>query len=212
MTLTPEQKEHAIDLIEMGEKLEAVRYFQQTLQLDAEQALALTEKLEAEIEAGSDLDAEFETKVLDQQPAGANVGKLVGFVFMSIGIIMLSVVLYLIYSYQQFEKRAKVVKGNVTDYQTHISQSDNSSTTMYAPVFEYVYKGKTRTYVSTTSSNYKEYELGKSLDMFVDPEHPEEVLVNSFSEKWFLPMLLGFMGILFTGLGYLAYRMLDRSQ
>jgi hypothetical protein len=50
MNLTPEQKEHAIELIEMGEKLQAVRYFQETLNVSAEEALLLTEKLEEEID------------------------------------------------------------------------------------------------------------------------------------------------------------------
>jgi hypothetical protein len=209
MTLTPEQKEHAIDLIEMGEKLEAVRYFQEVLSIDAEQALLLAEKLEHELEPDMQ---EFQQKHEEMKRSGAKVGRLVGLIFMSIGMVMLAVVCYLLYDHQQFEKNAVNVKGTVVEFQSYISSNDNSSTTMYTPVFEYTYKGKKYTYVSTTSSNVKEYEVGESLDILVDPENPAEVLVNSFMEKWFLPLLLGFMGTLFTGLGYVAFTVLGKKS
>ena len=211
MTLTPEQKEHAIDLIEMGEKLEAVRYFQEVLNIDAEQALLLAEKLEQEVEAGPDMQ-ELRQKHEEMKRSGANVGRLVGLIFMSIGMVMLAVVVYLLYTHQQFEKNARTVKGTVVEFQSYESRNNNSSTTMYTPVFEYELKGKKYTYVSTSSSNIKEYEVGERLDILVDPENPAEVLVNSFMEKWFLPLLLGFMGTLFTGLGYVAFAVLGKKS
>jgi len=212
MTLTREQKEHAIDLIEMGEKLEAVRYFQEVLNIDAEQALLLAEKLEQEVEASPAMQ-ELSQKHEEMKRSGAHVGRLVGLIFMSIGMVMLVVVFYLLYTHQQFEKNALTVKGTVVEFQSYESRNKNSSsTTMYTPVFEYEFKGKKYTYVSTSSSNIKEYEVGERLDILVDPENPSEVLVNSFMEKWFLPILLGFMGALFTGLGYLAFAVLGKKS
>jgi cytoskeletal protein RodZ len=212
MTLTPEQKEHAIDLIEMGEKLEAVRYFQEVLNIDAEQALLLAEKLEQEVEAGPDMQ-ELSQKHEEIKRSGANVGRLVGLIFMSIGMVMLVFVFYLLYTHQQFEKNAHTVNGTVVEFQSYESRNENSSsTTMYTPVFEYEFKGKKYTYVSTSSSNIKEYEVGEPLEILVDPENPSEVLVNSFMEKWFLPLLLGFMGALFTGLGYVALTVLGKKS
>jgi tetrahydromethanopterin S-methyltransferase subunit G len=211
MTLTPEQKEHAIDLIEMGEKLEAVRYFQEVLTIDAEQALLLAEKLEQEIEPELDLQG-LQQKGEEMKRSGAKVGRLVGLIFMSIGMVMLAVAGYLIYAHQQFEKNAVGVKGTVVEFQSYISSNDNSSTTMYTPVFEYAYEGKNYTYVSTSSSNVKEYAVGEPVAILVDPENPDDVLVNSFMEKWFVPTLLGFMGTLFTGLGYVAYAVFGKKS
>lgn len=212
MTLTPEQKEHAIHLIEMGEKLEAVRYLQNLLSLNAEQALALTEKLEAEVEDGPDLKEEFLKKSQEMQRSGIKLSRIVGGIFMGIGIILLAVALYLVYSHQQFEKKAIVVTGKVVDYQSYISTDDNSSTTMYRPVFEYEYKGKTYTHESSGSSSSKGFEIGDPVDIFIDPDNPDDVLVNSFMEKWFLPLLLGIMGTVFTGMGYLAIRILGHRN
>ena len=213
MNLTPEQKEHAIDLIEMGEKLDAVRYFQETLQVSAEEALLLAEKLEEEIEE-TDLE---DIKALQQEALkqpGVNVGRLVGMIFMSIGTIMLAVVAYLLVSNYQFMQRAQSVKGKVIDYQSYQSRDrdSNSSTTMYTPTYQYTYKGKLYTHISTTSTSSKDYEIGDQVEILIDPEDPKEILINSFMEKWFLPLLLGFMGTLFTGLGFVAFRFLGKQS
>ena len=214
MTLTPEQKEHAIELIAMGDTLEAVRYFQQVLNIDAEQALALAEKLKEEVDAEDSVDMkEFEQQHEKLKESGANVGRIVGTIFMSVGMVMLAVVFYLIYSHQQFEKSAKVVKATMTAYQSYESRDDNgNTTTMFTPVFEYEFKGKAYTHVSTTSSSSKDYEIGEKIDVLVNPDDPQDVLINSFMGKWFLPLLLGIMGALFTGIGYLVYALLGKKE
>lgn len=209
MTLTPEQKEHAVDLIAMGDKLEAVRYLQEALHVTADQALVLAEKLEEEV--ASPIMTEQEEKAFHDQVTKAtsfNVGKLVGSIFMGVGSVMLIVVAYLVYSNMQFAKRAKPVKGKVMAYDSYESKdSDNNGyTTMYTPTFEYAYNGKTYTYKSTTSSSGKEFEIGEMVDVLVDPNEPEKVIVHSFMEEWFVSVLLGFMGTMFTGMGYMAYR------
>ena len=109
---------------------------------------------------------------------------------MSIGIVLVSITAYLIYSNQKFEVRAQPVKGKVMDYRSHISSHDNGSTMLYSPVFSYEVNGKTFTYFSTTSSSDKDYTVGEVIEILVDPDDPENVLVNSFMEKWFLSVLL----------------------
>ena len=47
MPLTPEQKEHVVGLLEMDDKLEAVRYLKETMGVSAEHALMLAEKPES---------------------------------------------------------------------------------------------------------------------------------------------------------------------
>jgi len=214
MTLTPEQKEHAMELISMGDNLEAVRYFQQVLNIDAEQAVLLTEKLEEEIDAEESPGLkEFEQQHTKLKESGANVGRIVGTLFMGIGMVMLLVVAYLIYSHQQFAKNAMVVKATLTAYQSYDSRDDDgSTTTMFTPVFEYEFKGTKHTYVSNSSSSSQDYEIGEKVDMMVNPDDPQDVLVDSFMGKWFLPLLLGIMGTVFTGMGYLAYAVLGKKE
>jgi len=211
MTLTSEQKDHAIQLVEMGDTLEAVRYLQETLQITADQALALTEKLKEEVDASPLLD-EFKAmeEQLRQKP-GINIGRIVGLIFMSVGGILLSVVVYFVISNYQFEQRAVPVMGKIIDYESYLSKNDNGgSTTMYTPIFQYTFNGKEYTYKSSTSSSSRGYEIGESVEVLVDPDEPLSVLIHSFWDEWFLSILLGIMGTMFAGMGYMAYRVLGR--
>ncbi len=211
MTLTPEQKEHAIELIEMGNQLDAVRYLQETLDITSDQALILAEKLEEETK--SDLEKEFESlkEEMHKKP-GVNVSRLVGGIFMSLGAIMLVIAVYFLISNYQFSERAIPVKGKVIDYDSYQSRDDDGgSTTMYTPTFQYEFQGKTYTHKSSTSSSSRSYEIDELVDVLVDPEEPNEVLIDSFWEKWFVSVLLSGMGITFTGMGYLAYRIFGKQ-
>ncbi|MBL7872374.1 MAG: DUF3592 domain-containing protein [Cyclobacteriaceae bacterium] len=211
MTLSPEQKDHAVELIEMGDKLEAVRYLQETLTITADQALLLAEKLEEETE--SDLEKEFKSMQdeIHKKPP-VNVGRLVGGVFMCLGVIMLAIAAYSIASNYKFSERAITVKGKVIDYDSYESRNDDGrSTTMYTPTFEYSFKGKIYTHKSTTSSSSKDYKIDEAVNVLVDPDKPTEILIDSFWERWFVSVLLGFLGIMFTGMGYLAYRVFGKQ-
>lgn len=213
MTLTPEQKEEAIDLIHVGNKLEAVRYLQQVLNINAEQALLLTEKLEQEIKAED--EAVFEELKMarenNPQQSPINVGRLVGGIFMGVGSILLAVVAWISVSNYKFAQRAIPVTGTVINYNNYESRNDDGRhTTMYTPTYQYDFNGKTYTYISSTSSSSREYEINEKVNVLVDPDQPEEVLIDSFWDRWFVVVLLGFMGTLFTGLGYLVFRFLGK--
>jgi hypothetical protein len=205
--MTPEQKAHAKELIEMGEQIEAVRYFQETLHVSADQALALAEKLQQEMDHTSLEDKVEALKREFPKPSGFSVGKIVGSVFLSVGVIMLGIVTYLIISNNKFEQRAVHTKGKVIDYKNYQSSNDNGgSTTMYTPVFEYAFNGQSYQHTSSTSSSSPGYEIGAEVDVLVDPKNPREILINSFWEKWFVVVLLGFMGTIFSGVGYAVFR------
>lgn len=219
MSLSEEQKEHAVHLIEVGEQLEAVRYLQEKLNITTEQAVKLAEKLEEEAEADQNaIKTELRAKLEDFKRRsatnpGVNVGRLVGSIFMVLGSIMLSVVVYITYSNYQFSKRAIPVRGIVLEYNSYYStDSDGGGSTMFTPTFEYSYNGRKYTYTSNTSSSSKEYNEGDEVEVLVDPDDPDSVLVNAFWERWFLVVLLGFMGSMFTGLGYMAYAVLGKTR
>ncbi len=211
MTLTPDQKNHTIELIERNDKLEAVRYLQETLGLTAEQALALASKLEEEIE--SQMEDKFkEMRERAKTQMNSKMPRVVGMIFMGLGIMMLIVVAYLIQSNYEFSKRAISVTGKVIGFTNHESNDDDGgTTTMYTPVFEYDFNAKTYAYTSSTSSSSPGFDIGENVEILVDPDSPGEVLVNTFQEKWLLPLILGIMGTLFTGLGYMAYRVFGKS-
>lgn len=203
--LSADQKQHATDLINSGEKLEAVRYLQTELNIGAEQALSLTEKLEEET------NKEFEAELNEFHGAAKDtkMPRLVGGLFMTLGSIMLMIVLYVIYSNNQFVKRAIPVTGEIVNYDSYESSNDDGgSTTMFTPTFAYSFNGREYKYKSSTSSSAQDYKIGDKVEILVDPNDPNSVLVNDFWERWLLVMILGFLGTMFSGMGYLVYRFL----
>lgn len=214
MMLTPEQKEHAIDLIDNGDKLEAVRYLQETIRVTAEDALLLAEKLEEELEVQA--EAEFQAMTKDvEMPAtkGINVGKVVGGIFFGVGIIMLAITGIILYSGYTFKQRAQPVQGKVINYNSYQSSNENGGyTTMYTPVYQYEFGGQTYTQVSSISSSSQEYSPGEAVKILVDPQNPKEIVVDSFAEQGVLPLILGILGLIFSGVGSALFRFLGRAE
>jgi len=204
MNLTSEQKEHAISLIRQGEKIQAISYFQKTLSIPLKDAQRLTEKLEQEVKGIKGFGS------LRHSHHTVSKGKMAGIISLVVGISLLGVVAYLVYSNNVFEQRAIPVQGTVTEYQQYESSDDDGgSTTMYTPVYQYEYNGQSYTHVSTLSSSGKSHELGEQIDILVDPLNPTEILINTFWEKWFLSVVLGFVGLVFTVIGFGVFRMKD---
>lgn len=213
--MTPEQKEEAASLIRMGEKLEAVRFLQETLNIDAEQALLLAEKLEEEEEKSdtSDLRKQLEKAKQEMSSSkGFKMGVTVGLIFMSLGILMLAFGFYFFYDNYQFAKRAVPVVGHVVDYDSYYSTDDDGGgSTMYTPIYEYTYQGNKKTHASSVSSSGRDFDIGEEVEILVDPDDPNEILVNTFWDRYFAVVILGFLGSLFTGLGYMAYRLMGKN-
>lgn len=213
MQLTPEQREQIDDLMFEGDELALVRYLQNTFHVTAEEALALAEKLKAEHDPepiSASPQHAFERMKNSKQ--GVNVGKLVGGLFFSIGLLMLTVTAYLIYRDYKFQQRAVPTTGTIVDHKTHYSRNDDGgSTLMYACVYEYDYMGKHYSYTSNTSSSSPSGDIGEQVEVLVDPDNPGDITVNTFWERWTLILILGFIGTIFSTVGYFVRRALGAS-
>ena len=217
--LSEEQKNKARELIEFGDKLEAVRYLQHQLSITADQALKLAEKLEEDLNNEGIAESEKLDEKLNElkKEFGAkkqlNVGRLVGSIFMVVGSIMLAVAAYVTYANNQFSKRAIPVSGEVISYSSYESNDDDGgTTTMFTPTFSYTYNGKNYTHASNVSSSGQDYQIGEKVDVLVDPDDPTEVLIDSFWEKWLIVVILGFLGIMFAGMGYMVHVVLGKTN
>ena len=208
MTLTPEQKKHLEALLIAGDELAAVRYLQNTLGLSAEEALELTEKLDKTVEESPAAEM-FQAM---RHSSGrlmkeSKVGKWIGGIFMFFGIIMLSISIYIFYTNYTFAQKAIAIEGKVIGFDTHYSTDDDgNSTLMYSSIFEYKYLGKSYQHGSDVSSSSPDYDEGEVVEILIDPDLPSKALVNEFWDRWFMITLLGIMGFMFTGGGFMAFK------
>jgi hypothetical protein len=67
----------------------------------------------------------------------------------------------------------------------------------WAPVLKFKdKKGIEHTFESTVSSDPPAYETGEKVEVLYPEGKPEDVFINSFTEKWLTPILLGVAGLI----------------
>jgi hypothetical protein len=217
MDVTDSQKQQVRDLIAQGKKLKAVRHLQDHFDLTAEQALALTEQVAQEMEkAGLDTQLVFQQEIksrVTNSLKDSKIPKVIGSIFTFFGLCMLGVVVYVYVTDSSFIDQAILIEGKCTGYDSYESSDDNGgSTTMYTAIFTYAYQGEEFTHYSGSSSSSQDYDYDEVVEIYIDPNNPADALVNSFWERWFIIILLGFMGTLFSGLGLMAILLFGRSN
>jgi hypothetical protein len=55
------------------------------------------------------------------------------------------------------------------------------------------------------SSNPPQFKEGQTIDVLYDPENPNKARINKWFNLYFVPMLLGFLGLVFGGIGVAVY-------
>jgi hypothetical protein len=206
MEIPEEQQQELESLIEFGEKLEAIRYAQKTIGLDAETAISLVEELEAKLE--TEEDKELAKTIKDLETSTSKLPNIVGGIFGGIGIILLLLAGYFGYRMQTFLETAVSVPGVVKEYrETQVrNKEDNTINTVLSPVLDYHYDGKDYTFISPYSSAQSEYQIGAQIPLLIDPKLPGKPDADTFFDKWFVTILLGSIGLVFSGIGLLVVR------
>jgi hypothetical protein len=199
MQISSEVRELAGKLILSGKKIEAVRYLQQQFGLTAEEALKLAEVLEPEVNAEREASFRQRPKKSRQKDPMFIYGGLVIFL---IGSAMISGAGYIAYSYFRFASNAVSVMGKVVEIdEIRSTDSDGKTSTTQYPIVEYEYEGTTYKSRSTIGSSGSDYSEGEQVEILVNTENPNNVLINTFTERWLIVTFLGAIGLAFFGGG-----------
>lgn len=91
-------------------------------------------------------------------------------------------------------------QGTVIDLEY---RRDDEGAGTYAPVVEFFDRqGQRQVYYSSSSSNPPGYDRGETVDLFYIEGTPERAMIDSFTDRWLLPLVLGLFTIVFGGVGY----------
>jgi len=124
--------------------------------------------------------------------------KLVGGIFLTIGLIKLGVAGYFYISQSDFIATAKSTQGQVID----MSRSSDDDGDTYAPVVRFTDdRGVTQEFVSRTSSNPPSYSRGEQVDLLYAPDNPGNAIIDDFFSRWGMVAILGGMGAIFSLVG-----------
>ena len=73
---------------------------------------------------------------------------------------------------------------------------------MARPVIAYSWEGKDLTYTGNTYTSPPAFDENEKVELFVNPNDPSDIWINSFTERWLAMTIVGGLGLLF--LGFLA--------
>ena len=82
-------------------------------------------------------------------------------------------------------------------------RADDSVTSTYAPVFSFsANDGRTYTVTSSSSSSPPEFAVGQQVRVLYVPDNPATAKIDSVLQLWMMPMVLVFLGIICSLVGY----------
>ena len=75
------------------------------------------------------------------------------------------------------------VTAVISENREHLSNSDDSSSTVYTPVYEYEYNGKTYNVEGSVSSGNKKYEVGEKVDIRISEGEPGKMYDPAYNRN-----------------------------
>lgn len=63
---------------------------------------------------------------------------------------------------------------------------------LYSPLVEYTVDGRTMEIVGRGASSHPSYRVGQDVEVVYDPANYNDAVLNTFSELWIMPTILGF--------------------
>ena len=121
-------------------------------------------------------------------------------IFSIIGLAMGAGTIWAWSAGQRYINEGIATTGTVIDLEYR--DSDEGSGT-YAPVVEFIDRdGVTRTHHSSSSSNPPAYKRGEEVTLYYLPDEPERAMIDSFSDRYLLPLILGLFALVFGGVGF----------
>lgn len=127
--------------------------------------------------------------------------------FFLIGSLFLLSALYLIASDYLKLRNGVRVTAVVADFYVYETTDDNhSQVKSYSTIFKYEVQGKAYFHQNTLSTRSPDYEIGEKVSIWVNPLQADDVVIDSFRDRWKSPLLLFFASLFNFGMSLLARR------
>ncbi len=133
-------------------------------------------------------------------------------VFGLVGVAFLIVALFTVRSELSFREGAITAPGIVVDLAP--TQSSKGGTS-YKPVFRFTDRNdKVHTVTGSLSSSPPSYRPGEAVSVLYRTDDPDGAQIDSFMESWFLPLIFGSIGTVFTAVasGFGMYSLRARRR
>jgi len=136
---------------------------------------------------------------------GKNFILLFVLLFGLVGLGLLTGAFFAVRSEINFRTGAISVPGTVVDLEPTQGRRGG---TLYKPVFKFTDRNdRVHRITSSLASSPPSFRRGEVVTVRYRPENPNDAHLDSFMESWFLPLILGGPGTVFTGIaaGFVVY-------
>lgn len=128
---------------------------------------------------------------------------LFGSIFGGVGLILLTVGIYFYNDTNAYQKDTIRVKGKVIRLSASYAQKGGR---LYTPIVEFEFNNQTFQVAGSVASSPSAFDVGEEVELFVKPAQPQEARIDSFMEQWFVVVILGGMGAVFSTIGLAVIR------
>ena len=181
--LDGELKMKVTQLLQNNQKIEAVKLVKNELNLSLKDSLVMVEEVHREVDPDH-------KEIRIGGGCLRDTFALVGLIFGLVSLLLLGISALIYYFQSESIENSVVVTGRVTEM---IYGSSGTS----APVIGYRYNGKEYSHTSNTYSSPPAFHVGERVELYVEKDDPEEVVVNTFSERWLAITIIGGLGLFF---------------
>lgn len=168
-------------LLRAHKKIEAVKYVHTLQRTGLKEALRRVEEVQRRI------DPNFAASHSRKNTSS----RLIVLLFGLIGVLLFGIAGVIFYLQQNVIDKGATAEGVVVSL-----RQDSEGT--YAPVIVYRWNEQEYTYVSTTYTNPPAYEENEHVTLFLNPDDPGDIVIDSFSERWLAIVIVGGIGTVFT--------------
>jgi len=125
-----------------------------------------------------------------------------GIVFSLVGGLLALIGVFLFIRTRIFIGKAQEVKGTVIQMVYSRTSSSSGSGGGYAPVYQFrTLDGQSIVIQDSLSSNPPRFQVGQEIDVLYESGNPQKARINKWMDLYFVPVLLGGMGLIFGGVG-----------
>lgn len=135
-------------------------------------------------------------------------------IFLAVGLGLLTGAYYSYTSTENFLKTSIATTGTVVENRYERGSSSNSSGSYYGYIKFKSVDGNDVTFRSSVGTNPPSFDVGEEVKLNYDPKDPQNAKINTFFQLWFLALLLGGMGSVFTliPLGILCFKVSRKKR
>lgn len=120
-------------------------------------------------------------------------------IFLLIGLGMLGGAIYLYFDVRHAIAVAAVADGRVIAIEE--SRDSDGDYTYYPRVRFHAGTGQQIEFTGDVGSNPSGFAVGEAVRVCYDPSNPDDARIDTFMQLWFMPLLLGGIGTLFSLMG-----------